>query len=221
MESSPSALTRLEPIPALTEIAGVRAAFLGRTPGVDVRTDRTTALQRLAEPHRLAAESAGFTFDRLATAEQVHGAEIALVENPGFSPGVDGLITAEPRLPLGIYVADCAAVYLVDRRTHAIGLAHSGKKGSELGIVAVTIRAMAKHFGTQSADLVIHISPCIRPPEYEIDFAPQIIRAAQELGVTEIHDSGICTARHSDWYYSYRRELGQTGRMLALLERLV
>lgn len=219
METSPSVLTRREPVPGLAAIPGIRATFLGRTTAVDVQTDRTTALQRLAQPHRLAAAAAGFAFEKLATAEQVHGDQVAWVEKPGFTGGVDGLITREPSLPLGIYVADCAAVYLVDRRTHAIGLVHSGRKGSELGIVRQAIRAMTAAFDTQPGDLVISISPCIRPPEYEVDFATQIIRAAQEMGVTEIHDSGTCTARHPDWYYSYRREMGRTGRMLALLER--
>ena len=73
-------------------------------------------------------------------AEQVHGNEVAVV--PGSPqiiapdglpvvPGVDGLVTAEPGVVLAIYVADCGAIWLADRKTGAIGLLHSGKKGTE------------------------------------------------------------------------------------------
>lgn len=209
-----------ETFPALDSLPFVRAAFLGVTPGIDVKTDRATALSRLASSHREAAEARGFAFDHLATAEQIHGAEIALVETPGHFPGVDGLITAQPGLTLGIYVADCGAAYLVDRKTHSIGLVHSGKKGTELGIVSAALAAMKQAFGTQPADVVLQLGPCIRPPHYEIDFATEIIRSAQAIGIGEVHDCGKCTATDSATYYSYRREKGETGRMLALLERL-
>ncbi len=63
----------------------------------------------------------------------------------------------------------------------------------------------------------MQLSPCIRPPHYEIDFAADIVRACRERGVVNVHDSGVCTACHLDRYYSYRAEKGKTGRMLALL----
>ena len=74
-----------------------------------------------------------------ATAEQVHGKEIALVselagEKRCFS-GVDGLVTDQPGISLGVYVADCCAVFLVDPVRNAVGLVHSGKKGTALSIV--------------------------------------------------------------------------------------
>ena len=209
----------LETYPALEACPFVRATFLTRVPGVEVATDRATALRRLEAPHRQAAQAAGFTFDRLATAEQVHGANIALVEAPGDFSGVDGLISAQSNLPLGIYVADCGAVYLVDQRTHAIGLVHSGKKGTELGIVPAALAAMAQAFGTRPEDVTLQLAPCIRPPHYEVDFAAEILRSARDLGVKDLHDCGRCTASDATAYYSYRREKGQTGRMLALLEK--
>ncbi|PYL69986.1 MAG: hypothetical protein DMF22_10430, partial [Verrucomicrobia bacterium] len=61
------------------------------------------------------------------------------------------------------------------------------------------------------------LSPCIRPPHYELDFAAEIVRQCRALGVKEIHDPAVCTACDLDCYYSYRAEKGKTGRMLALL----
>ena len=69
-------------------------------------------------------------------------------------------------------------------------------------------------------DLILVIGPCIRPPCYEVDFAAEIRRQAHEAGMTDILDECICTACHPERYYSYRRELGLTGRMLATLTLL-
>jgi hypothetical protein len=63
----------------------------------------------------------------------------------------------------------------------------------------------------------VQLSPCIRPPHYEIDFAAKILRQCREVGVKEVHDCGVCTACDLQNYYSYRAEKGRTGRMLALL----
>ena len=76
---------------------------------------------------------------------------------------------------------------------------------------------MSAQFGSRASDLVVQLSPCIRPPHYEIDFAAEIVRQCRELGVTSIHDSGVGTASDLDRYYSYRAEKGRTGRMLAFL----
>ena len=75
---------------------------------------------------------------------------------------------------------------------------------------------MRKAFGTDPANLVVQVAPCIRPPNYEVDFAAQIVRQAREAGVSDIFDCGTCTASDPEKYYSYRRDKGRTGRLLAL-----
>lgn len=213
----------VEFFPALQEIAFVRHAFFGRIPGIDVATNREEALLRLEAAHRALRAELGLAEMFLATAEQVHGNEIALIDAALLADrcfaGADGLVTNQPRLSLGIYVADCCAVYLVDPVRRALGLVHSGKKGTELAIVVEAIRKMEEHFGTVPADLVLQLSPCIRPPHYEIDFAAEITRQARRAGVEQVHDNGLCTACDLGRYYSYRAEKARTGRMLALLDR--
>ncbi|MFM8457742.1 MAG: polyphenol oxidase family protein, partial [Chthoniobacterales bacterium] len=112
---------------------------------------------------------------------------------------------------------DCAAVYLADKKGRAIGLVHSGRAGTEMNIVTRAIEAMEENFGVARQDMVAEISPCIRPPLYETDFAATIREQAAAAGVAEIRDAGICTGRDTANYYSYRMERGQTGRMLAVL----
>ncbi len=213
--------SRIEYFPALSPINNVRHAFVGRIPGINVVSDKTEALRRLDAVHREYRREIGVGDWPLVAAQQVHGDKIAVIDRAmgrkhEFA-GCDGLITNQNRIALGIHVADCCAVYIVDPKTPAIGLVHSGKKGTELSIVSKAIREMSAKFGSDPGDLIVQLSPCIRPPHYEIDFAAKIIEQCRTAGVEEIHDSGVCTACHLDLYYSYRAEKGKTGRMLALL----
>lgn len=130
---------------------------------------------------------------------------------------MDGLITNLPRELLAIYVADCAAIYLADPVTRSIALLHSGKKGTELDILATTVGKMKAAFGTNPSDLICVLSPCIRPPHYEVDIASMIREQAAALGIKNFHDTCENTAADLSRHYSYRMEKGQTGRMLALL----
>ncbi|MEX1118560.1 MAG: polyphenol oxidase family protein [Terrimicrobiaceae bacterium] len=207
----------LERFAALDAIPNIKAAFLGRVPGIDVDGAREEVLERLQRAHRKAADGAGFVGMPFATAEQVHGNHIAIIaQDPVFpAPGADGLITSTRKLCLAVYVADCAAVFLADRQGRTIALVHSGKKGTEQNIAGRAVGLLQSHFGIDPADLVAVISPCIRPPHYEIDFAAEIRHQLQGVGV--VSDDRTCTASHPERYYSYRLEKGRTGRMLALL----
>jgi copper oxidase (laccase) domain-containing protein len=207
-----------ETFPAF-EHSGIRHAFLTRIPGIDVVVDRTLALKRLEAEHDDARAALGFGTQRLIVAEQTHGNQIAVIDrdSSGRVPIVDGLITNYAEICLGIYVADCCAVYFFDPRQRAIGLIHAGKKGTELQIAGRAIAALTEHFGTDPSDLLVQLSPCIRPPDYEIDFAAEIMRQCRAAGVRSVFDSGRNTAGDLQQYYSYRAERGKTGRMLALL----
>ena len=211
-------LCPFETFPSLA-LPNIRAAFIQRAPHVDVLADRQVALDRLKSIHLSTMQKAGFVDMPLAQADQVHSAHVRIVTKgtPYPVPDCDALVTTEANLCLGIYVADCAAVYLVDKHARGIALAHSGRKGTELGIVTQTIETLCKTITAIPSDIIMQISPCIRPPHYEIDFATDIRDQALAAGLTEIHDCGRCTATNPDLYYSYRRENGRTGRHLALI----
>jgi copper oxidase (laccase) domain-containing protein len=211
----------VEHFSALSALPQVVHGFTLRVPGLELSHDKADALARLDSVHRTIRADHGLSAMPFITAQQIHGNEIAVV-NVALSAdkcfaNCDGIITDQREICLGIYVADCCAVYIADPVRRAIGLVHSGKKGTELGIVPNAIKAMAVHFGSRASDLIVQLSPCIRPPHYEIDFAGEIVRQCRGLGVNSIPDSGVCTACDLDRYYSYRAEKGRTGRMLAFL----
>lgn len=210
-----------EQFAALSALGQVAHGFTLRVSGIEMSHDKAEALARLDGVHREIRREHGLGAAPFMTAQQVHGNRVAVVDEPMAADkcfdSCDGLITNQPGVCLGIYVADCCAVYLVDPMRRAIGLVHSGKKGTELGIVANAIKLMSGQFGSRASDLVVQLSPCIRPPHYEIDFAAEIVRQCRSVGVTSVNDSGICTACDLARYYSYRAEKGRTGRMLAFL----
>jgi copper oxidase (laccase) domain-containing protein len=210
-----------EQFPALSAIGNCRHVFTQRIPGIDVSHNKAEALARLEKAHHEVRNALGLGDWPLVTAEQIHGNKIAMVDTPLRSDrefaGCDGLITNQRGIALGVYVADCCAVYIVDPKTPAIGLVHSGRKGTELGVAPNAIRQMVDRFGSDPAKVIVQLSPCIRPPHYEIDFAAKIVEQCKGQGVLEIHNRGVCTACHLDLYYSYRAEKGRTGRMLGLI----
>jgi polyphenol oxidase len=212
-----------EQFPALSAIEICRHVFTQRIPGIDVLHDKPEVLKRLDAAHREIRNAIGIGDWPLFTAQQVHGNKIAIPDSCSRGPvgrefpGCDGIITNQRGIALGVYVADCCAVYIVDPKTPAIGLVHSGRKGTELGVVTNAITEMIDRFGSEPANMTVQLSPCIRPPHYEVDFAGEIMQQCRAFSVKEIHDSGISTACDLDRYYSYRAEKGKTGRMLALL----
>lgn len=206
----------------LRALPGVTVDFIERVPGVVVDGERDEILERL-RPHHEARVREVFGAGGWWQAEQVHGAEVAVVSgslDPSLTiGGVDGLVTDQPGEVLGIYVADCGPIWMADRRTGAVGLLHSGKKGTEGNILQSGLQRMAKAFGTQARDVVAVLGPCIRPPHYEVDIAAEIARQAETLGLGDFLDSCVDTASDLGRCYSYRMEKGRTGRMLALIMR--
>lgn len=201
------------------------ACFIHRVPGVEVTTDREATIAALTPEHERVLVEHGIRPKLLRRAQQVHGNRVAIVGDIGCSypvEGVDGIFCGGVAdCCLGIYVADCAAVWVYDTVTGARGLVHSGKMGTQQNIVGELLHRMSKTLGVQPADCVAVISPCIRPPHYEMDIPAEIRSQLCAAGVApeNIVDSGLDTAADTNTFYSYRMEKGQTGRMLALFGR--
>jgi len=213
----------LDPLNALP---GIRAGWIERITDLPLALDRDEALQALQPYHTAAIHHFAGASATWVRAEQVHGTMVARIPGAVTSlapdglpvvPLADGLITCESGIVLAIYVADCGPIWLADQKTGAIGLVHSGRKGTEGNILASALRQMEIHFGTAACDVIVVLGPCIRPPDYEVDFAAQIAQQAIEAGVSSFTDCGQNTATNLQRHYSYRREMGKTGRMMALL----
>lgn len=170
------------------EAQGVTAAFSTRWGGVSLPPYQSLNLGlhvgdqaeivRNNRQHWL--EALGLSeHDEPCCAEQVHGTVIKPVtsENAGCGyliygdalPGVDGMITKQRKLPLMTFYADCLPVYLFDPKQRAIGLVHSGWKGTAGRISAGAVEMMADEYGSDPGDIQVIIGPGIGPCCYEID----------------------------------------------------
>jgi YfiH family protein len=124
-------------------------------------------------------ELLGFRARDLIVPAQTHGAAVAVVGpedraagalSPDTAlPGCDALVTAAPGLLLGITAADCLPVFLLDPVHRAIGLAHSGWRGTAGRIAARTLETMTRAFGTRPEECLVAIGPGIGPDGYEVD----------------------------------------------------
>ncbi len=201
------------------------ARFVTRQADIPVSTDRKAVVDALTPLHEQVVKDGGIDPKMIRRAQQVHGNQVALVGDIGCSfpvEGADGLVCSHNAdCCLAIYVADCAAVWIYDEKVGTRALVHSGKSGTELNIVKQAIKVMSKFEHTDAANCVAVISPCIRPPHFEVDIAAKIKEQLLAEGLKEenIIDSNLDTATNLDEFYSYRVEKGNTGRMLAIFGR--
>ena len=88
---------------------------------------------------------------------------------PADYDNVDGLVTNEKGLILAAYTADCVPIFFVDPKREAVGLAHSGWRGTVHDMAGKMVRKMTEEFGTDPKDLIVAIGPSICRKCYEVD----------------------------------------------------
>ena len=157
----------------------------------------------------------------------------------------DAMVSATPGLALSMRFADCVPVLFHDARRGVMAIAHAGWPGIVVGILGATVRAMRDGFGSRPPDVWAGIGPAIRAECYQFgpDLAQRVAAACpagapilvprpegtlyldliaavksqlDAAGVEKIEDSGICTACHTDEWFSHRREK-KTGRFGVVL----
>ena len=123
------------------------------------------------------AKALGVDRDRMVASQQTHTTNVRLVTEEDAGKGVvrerdytdvDGLITNVPDLTLATFYADCVPLYFVDPKHKAIGLSHSGWRGTVNRMGQCTIDAMKKAFGTSPKDLITCIGPSICQDCFEV-----------------------------------------------------
>jgi len=120
----------------------------------------------------------GIEAEAMVVGEQVHGDVVGVITAAEAGrgaktqaealPGTDALITQAPGVPLSIYCADCAPIFLLDPVRRAVGLAHAGWQGTAIKIGKKTVRQMVEVYGADPADLLAGVGPCIGPCCYTV-----------------------------------------------------
>ncbi len=104
------------------------------------------------------------------TMKQVHGTNVAIVENDRelVLEQTDGMVTNKRELPLAIKTADCLPVFFYDPEKHVIGAVHAGRRGLAAGILQKTIKVFIENFGSNPKDIIVGVGPSIEASCYEV-----------------------------------------------------
>ena len=123
------------------------------------------------------AEALGTRTEHMVFSDQTHTTNERVVTKEDQGKGIhrpldyqdiDGLVTNEREIMLVTVYADCVPVYLVDTKHKAIGLCHSGWRGTVGKISQETLRVMKESFQTEAEDVMAAIGPSICQDCYEV-----------------------------------------------------
>ena len=187
----------------------------------------------------LAAKALDLDPARVVWMNQVHGAEVAVVDEPWGTrpvPEVDALVTARRGLALAVLTADCVPVLLADPVAGIAAAAHAGRPGMVKGVVPAAVRAMVE-LGAAPERIVARTGPAVCGRCYEVpgtmraevaaveptahaetswgtpavDVSAGVHAQLDRLGVCDQAHSPVCTLESGD-HFSYRRDR-TTGRL--------
>lgn len=157
-----------------TRKGGVSQGHLGT---MNLSFTRGDQPENVSENYRRFCHAIGITPEQVVCTDQTHTANVREADHSHCGEGVtkpktwtdvDGLVTNEPGVALCTSFADCVPLYFYDPVHHAIGLSHSGWRGTVAQIGAVTIHKMAELYDSKAKDILAAIGPSICQDCYEV-----------------------------------------------------
>jgi YfiH family protein len=215
-------------IPSFEDTGLVRHSFSSRLGGVSTGECSSLNLgfkrkdneENVRENFRLFCKSIGVNPSQMVFTDQVHKDKIEFVTESHTGMGfmrpsglkeTDGLITDRPGVALVTFYADCVPLFFLDPVHKAIGLSHSGWRGTVAKIGVKTLKAMKDNFGTKAEDCLVGIGPSIGKCCFEVD--PPV---AHEFSTAfPGHENALIEARgakyHVDLWEANRIQLKEAG----------
>ena len=130
----------------------------------------------VAENRRRVSRALGLPGERLAVMDSVHGADVAVVSEPGVVVGVDALLTQEPDLAIVALGADCVPIVLIGDDDRTVAVAHCGWRGLVADVLGAVVGSMADH-GSGVAHAILGPSVCGRCYPVPAERAAQVADA--------------------------------------------
>ncbi len=195
----------------------------------------------IRENHRIVYNYLRVDESHVARMEQVHGKNISIVQNGGFFPAADGLITSKYGVMLCVMVADCVPLLLFDSAQNIIGAIHCGWRPIVAGVAEEALKIMIVEFGANPEDVLAVMGPSAGSCCYEIDedtaghlrsssvikrdgqlYADLKSELNNHLLMEGLNKQNIeiipdCTICNSHLYFSYRRDNVLSGRMMGYI----
>lgn len=171
--------------PLLTESGIVKHAFTTRLGGVsegifeslNLSFSRGDDNARVEENFKRLSLALGVEYESFVCLSQTHTANVVRISHtdagtgilyPQRFHGVDGMVANDVGVTLLTHHADCVPLYFVDPVHRAIGLSHSGWRGTAAKIGQKTLKKMQEEFHTDPKDVLCAIGPSICPNCYEV-----------------------------------------------------
>ena len=171
--------------PLLEHTKCVRHAFSTRLGGVSegIYASMNLSFSRGDDPEAVRenfyrmAEVLEISPEQYVFSAQTHTTNVRVVTKEDKGKGVirkrnytdvDGMITNVPGICLVTSYADCVPLYFVDPVKKAIGLSHSGWRGTVGKIGKNTVQLMQENFGSKPEDLLAAVGPSVCMDCYEV-----------------------------------------------------
>lgn len=181
--------------PLLADTYMVRHGFSTRLGGVsdgcfsslNLGFHRGDSREAVQENFRRIASAIGVRCEDMVFSQQTHTANVRVVTEKDRGVGimrpleyhdVDGLVTDIPGICLVTFYADCVPLFFLDPVKKAIGLSHSGWRGTASKIGKATIEQMQHQFGSEPSDILAAVGPSICQDCYEV--SKDVIEKFQE-----------------------------------------
>ena len=160
MSTPPAASSSVRPRRVVTDRRGgrSRAPYDSFNLGDHVGDDPAAVAANRAR----VARELGVGADRLVWMEQVHGAEVAVLDGPPSGPlaGTDAVVTTARDLVLCVLTADCVPVLLTDPVAGVVAAVHAGREGVRKGVLPATLSAMAGR-GARARHVTALLGPAV------------------------------------------------------------
>jgi YfiH family protein len=243
---------------ALAEAGGIAHGVTTRRGDLRLSASTEPDTERLRANRILACSLFQSSLTDCTIPRQTHGNRVGVVREDNRGAGgwppdsgpadTDALVTDAPGILLGITIADCLPVFLYDPVHRAIGLAHSGWRGTAGRIVSNTLAAMNREYGSNPRDIIAAIGPGIGGCCYEVgDEVKAGLQASgaadtpfevspndrwmldlKQIAAAQLREGGVpdnsiqvapwCTVCHNHLFFSHRKEGPTAGRMGAFLK---
>ena len=165
--------------PLLEDTGVVKHGFSTRLGGVstgncatmNISTTRGDSPEAVEENRRRIASAIGVKPEDMTYTHQTHTTNVAVVKEEDRGARfmeTDGMVTNVPGLCLVTFYADCVPLFFVDPVHRAIGLSHSGWRGTVGRIGKVTVEKMTENYGTDPKDVIAAVGPSICQDCYEV-----------------------------------------------------
>ena len=172
----------------------------------------------------------------LKLVKQLHSNKIIEISKNNFNSELkgDGLITKDFSIALGVLTADCAPIFVFDKKKNFICCLHAGWKGALLNISKKSINLIKKKYHKNLNDLVVIIGPCLAKNNFEVSsiFKKKFIKSNikykkfflkknnkkylfdmrglinyqfKEMGIKKILNSKHDTYKNEKLFFSHRR----------------